>query len=92
MNSTKKPPFPRWDGGFFFVVLLSFTRDFAIYSPRFASSRLDSIALLANSSGSAPPRALLAAGAFASQGSRILAFEKYCANRMQQGLQGAVNS
>ena len=33
------PPFPHWDGGFFFVVLLPFTCDFAIYSPVFQDGK-----------------------------------------------------
>ena len=33
-----EPPSPRWDRGFFFAVLLSFTCDFAIYSPCFKTA------------------------------------------------------
>ena len=35
----KKPPFPCWDGGFFFAVLLPFTCDFAICSSVFQDSK-----------------------------------------------------
>ena len=31
MNSIMKPPFPRWDGGFSFAALLTFTFDFILY-------------------------------------------------------------
>ena len=34
-----RPPFPCWDGGFFFAVLLPFTCDFAIYSPVFQDGK-----------------------------------------------------
>ncbi len=34
-----KPPFPCWDGGFFFAVLLPFTCSFAIYSPCFKTAK-----------------------------------------------------
>ena len=39
VNTIIWPPFPRWDGGFFFAVLLPFTCDFTIYSPCFKTAR-----------------------------------------------------
>lgn len=33
------PPFPRWNGGFFFGLLLPFTCDFAIYSLYFKMAK-----------------------------------------------------
>lgn len=32
-----EPPFPRWNGGFIFAVLLTSTCDFAMHSPYFKS-------------------------------------------------------
>lgn len=43
VNTIIRPPFPCWDGGFFFAFLLHFTCDFAIYFPHFKMARYGAV-------------------------------------------------